>query len=283
MTKLIATDLDGTLINDSGFISNEDLRTINRILESGNIFSVISGRSWIESKYLVEKIHYPFHFLGGNGSEIWFDGRVLEKKYIEQTIAMRVIKQIDKNNMFYKIYRDNITEDKKTFILKKGYLSVQLALMEKEPLLDLLKTSKVVYKNIYSKNIHKLEISECSNINKILILDHRTNKLKLMKKQIEDNYSDVRVSSSYKNNIEITKFDIDKGKALNYLIKKYQMDKSDVIVIGDNENDLPMFLKGTNTVAVENSILELKEKANLITVSNNNSPLTNIMTEMQIL
>ena len=283
MTKLIATDLDGTLINDSGFISNEDLRTINRILESGNIFSVISGRSWIESKYLFEKLHYPFHFLGGNGSEIWFDGRVLEKKYIEQTIAMRVIKQIDKNNMFYKIYRDNITEDKKTFILKKGYLSVQLALMEKEPLLDLLKTSKVVYKNIYSKNIHKLEISECSNINKILILDHRTNKLKLMKKQIEDNYSDVRVSSSYKNNIEITKFDIDKGKALNYLIKKYQMDKSDVIVIGDNENDLPMFLKGTNTVAVENSILELKEKANLITVSNNNSPLTNIMTEMQIL
>ena len=72
MTKLIATDLDGTLINDSGFISNEDLRTINRILESGNIFSVISGRSWIESKYLFEKIEDLLRFAEQNDLHVVF-------------------------------------------------------------------------------------------------------------------------------------------------------------------------------------------------------------------
>ena len=75
--------------------------------------------------------------------------------------------------------------------------------------------------------------------------------------------------SSFKDNgniwIDIAPKDVNKGKAVLKLLEYLNINIEDSVRIGDDLNDLSMFMdKGVN-IAVDNAIDELKEKANFIT------------------
>ena len=68
--------------------------------------------------------------------------------------------------------------------------------------------------------------------------------------------------------IEYLNIEVSKGKAIEWLSKKLGIGLEDIVVMGDNNNDLEMFFPQVYKVAMQNASPLLKEKADLITSSN---------------
>ena len=77
---------------------------------------------------------------------------------------------------------------------------------------------------------------------------------------------DLKPSSNYY--CDITSLLISKGKAVQKMCEYLKLKCEEIAVIGDGENDISMFEVTDNSVAMENAMEEVKEKANFVTNSN---------------
>ena len=82
-------------------------------------------------------------------------------------------------------------------------------------------------------------------------------------------YDTLTVVSSAKGLLDIMAADISKGNALKTLSEKLKVDLDDVIVFGDNYNDMDMFKCAGMPIAMGNSVEDIKLQAKYITKSNN--------------
>ena len=79
---------------------------------------------------------------------------------------------------------------------------------------------------------------------------------------------ELTVSSSGFNNIEITASGVDKGTGVTWLAQYVGIPMEQVMVMGDNLNDVSMFQQGCLNVAMGNATPELKELAHHVTCTN---------------
>ena len=81
---------------------------------------------------------------------------------------------------------------------------------------------------------------------------------------------DVAISYSSDKYMEINAKGVNKAKAIEKLCNYYKIDKSEVMTIGDNYNDIEMLAFAGKSVAVQNAHLQVKETADYITIANHN-------------
>ena len=89
-------------------------------------------------------------------------------------------------------------------------------------------------------------------------------------KKIIGEIQGIAVSSSFKDNIEITHITAQKGLILAKVAEKMGFKRDEVLVLGDSFNDYSMFTEFTESVAMGNAIPEIKEIAKYITDTNDN-------------
>ncbi|WP_227935131.1 Cof-type HAD-IIB family hydrolase [Alkalihalobacillus deserti] len=93
--KLIAVDMDGTLLNNEHLISNENRKAIKEAEETGIHVVISTGRTRITCDDLVNSLGLHAHLITVNGSEIWDEQRelverqLLELKHIEQMWGLK--------------------------------------------------------------------------------------------------------------------------------------------------------------------------------------------------
>ena len=92
MYKLIAIDLDGTLLNHEGKVSPENKRAVRRALEAGLLVCFATGRNYNESKAVIDEIgHYAAAvFVGGATVIDTGGGEVLHRQLMEADLAAAV-------------------------------------------------------------------------------------------------------------------------------------------------------------------------------------------------
>lgn len=275
---MIASDLDGTLINNSGFISKSDILAINNLIKNNITFVFISGRSYKESQCLIKNVIGDFYYIGGNGSELWYKNKQISTNLIRDEHIKILMNIIDNSNLFYKIYGNDYIVNKKISFIKKINNSLHLALLENDGLDSLLKNTHIIMKHIFLNG--ELYNINYESIMKISLISHKLNKLSDLKEELLKLNLPVEIESSYINNLEITSKNSNKGYALKMLIKKLNINPKNIIVLGDNFNDLSMFKIGGYNLAVENAINELKELADQSIPSNNSNPMNYIWREI---
>ena len=69
--------------------------------------------------------------------------------------------------------------------------------------------------------------------------------------------------------------------ALRYIMDLYQIDREEVLVFGDNYNDLSMFKAAGTSVAMENADRQIREQADFVTVSNDENGVSAFLIRMQ--
>ena len=109
------------------------------------------------------------------------------------------------------------------------------------------------------------------------IIESNKNVLKLIfwrRKNIKKAYKRLHLDNSFEvtlcdlTNIEITKKDSTKGKALKRLIKYLNINKEDVLCFGGSGNDLSMKFEGFSYMALNNASMDVKNKVDYIIESN---------------
>lgn len=271
MIKLIASDMDGTLLNRDHSISEENLAAIKEAEEKGIKFAIVTGRSYSDVRPIIEKYNLDCECVALNGGEYYDkDGNVLEGIYIDKSKVRDILNVMLKGDFSVEIYTDNgyyttnTKEELWTGMLKRSK-SFHPEFNE-EQRIDFAKNNPHFINMNYITDIDEFLESDV-NIAKFVTFGEDEEKIKELRSEVEK-LGNLSVSASFVTNIEVNDIKATKGAILAKAAEKMGIKRDEVMVLGDGLNDYSMFKEFTNSVAMENAIPEIKEAAKYITASN---------------
>lgn len=277
MYKLIAIDLDGTLLNSYGQISEKNRNALNKAKEHNAEIVIASGRTTDSVRNIANDIGAKGYIICGNGSLIYDlqKEEIIYDKFIDKKKALQIIEICEQNSIYYNIYTENMV------ITKTLNNNVLFYYQENASKPDNKKTKINIVQDIYkyveeleNQHILKITISDSNsiifngiirklrNIKDIDVLDVAHMSRKIIKTGTEETVIEYYYT-------EITSKNVDKWYAIEYLMDKLNIQRQEVMAIGDNVNDKMMIENAGCGVAMGNSAPYIKESADIV-VSNNN-------------
>ena len=260
MYYVIFIDIDGTLLNDKRQISNRVKNIIHNILELGHKIVLCTGRSRASAIKIAKEVGTSTYIITSNGAEIYDfkNNKVIYSSVISDKVITRVIKEISKINAKITMSIDNLE-----YIIGNKYNQFQEYLPDD-------------YINFFKFNLPKQAM---------IIGDEK--KLQILR-DIIVHYDDIEINS--KKNIHeeqglwfsIINRGISKGKGVREFCNFFDIPRDRIISIGNDYNDIEMFDESKISIAVSNATEEIKNKANIITESNNNDGVAKVLEKLYI-
>lgn len=278
MYKLVAIDLDGTLLNSYGEVSNKNKEIIQKAIKKNVEVVLTSGRPIMSVKNLANEIGCNNYMICGNGA-ITYDiqnDKIIYNRFLEKAKVLQIIKICEENSIFYNVY----TKD--TILTKNLNYNVLFYHQENASKPEDKKTRITIMQNIEEyiqnrENEDYLKITICDNDKVIfgsIIRKLRTIKdvdvldvAHMSRKLIKDGTENVSMEYFY---TEITNTNVDKWQAIENLIEKLNINKEEVIAIGDNINDAEMVKNAGLGIMMGNSAPYIKEMADIVVSDNDN-------------
>ena len=266
MYKLIAIDLDGTLLNSNGIISEKNKEAIKKAQEQGIEVILASGRSKDSIKNFALEINSNKYLIAGNGA-LAYDiqkNKDIYDKSIKKEEVLKILKICEENSIFYSLhtkssiltkslnysplvyYSENLRkpEDKKTAInvIPNLYEYVQSNNREKYLKISIQDADKSIFNNIIKKlkQVKKVDVIE---------VEHSS------KKVLKINDEEIIMQYYY---TEITRKNINKWSAIKEVSRKMKIRKNQIVAIGDNINDKEMIENAAIGFSMGNSALAVK-------------------------
>ena len=108
MYKLIAIDLDGTMLNGYGVVTENTKKQIKRTIEKGIDVIIASGRPIDSIKTIANEIGSTKYFIAGNGALIYDiqKNEFLYENYLNKEKVLEIIKMCEENSISYNVYTD---------------------------------------------------------------------------------------------------------------------------------------------------------------------------------
>ena len=277
MYKLIAIDLDGTLLNSYGEVSDINKQAINMAIQNNVEVVLTSGRMPKAILPIADEVNANRYIISGNGAAVYDvqNNEIIYNNYMSKEKTLEIIDICEKNNMFYNLYTNDAiltkslnynilyynnenkkhAEDKK---IKINILDDIYKYIQEYSKNDFLKfticdSDEIIFRSVMNKlrEIKDIDILEVSHMSRKII-----------------NYGSEEHEVSYFYT-EITNQNVNKWTALQELIKKLGIQKEEVIAIGDNINDQEMIINAGVGIATANSSPKVQQIADRIVASNN--------------
>jgi len=274
MIKLIASDMDGTLLNSKHKISKENLEAVKRAQEMGIKFAIATGRMYEDVKPLLEESDLKCQCVVLNGGEyIDEEGNVLDGIYIEKEQASEIIDMIIKENIVAEIYTSQGLYTVNT--KEEALTEVAYRIKAYDPETSFEEAIKLAESHPHFKNLKYIKnIDEFLNSNiKIgkFVTFYNDEETTLNVKRKLESIGGLAISSTFTKNIEINNKEAQKGFILAKVADKMGIKRDEVMIIGDSFNDYSMFTEFTESFAMGNAVKQIKEIAKYITDTNDNA------------
>ena len=279
MYKLIAIDIDGTLLNSYGEVSQRNKQAIQNAINKNIDVILTSGRMPKAILPIANEINSHKYLISGNGAAIYDiqKEKILYNNYLSKSKTLEIIDFCEKNSMFYTIYTNNAiltkslnynilfynnenkkkSEDKKIKInvinnLKDYIINYQGDDFLKFTICD---SDQMIFKSIINKlkTIKDIDVLEVAHMSR-KIIKHGTD--------------DFEISYFY---TEITNNNVNKWSAIEELIKILNISKEEVLTIGDNINDKEMIENAGLGIVTGNSSPYMQKIADKVVASNDES------------
>lgn len=244
--KLIVADLDGTLLksdkslddNIKDVISGQDYK-----------FTIASGRSMVLVKKFISELDINSPYITNNGAEIYQNDACVKQYSIPAEEVRFILNLVQEFDLECHANAENC-------IYTMGKIDLILPFRKRfEGVLPIVDNASVN--------------SVCANtINKIMCIDKDLNKVQEFANKINLYCEHVHCERAEGNAFVTVNRQASKGKALKNLIELLQISTEEVIVFGDNYNDVSMFEAVKYSVCMENADKDVKDKATFICKSN---------------
>ena len=250
MIKLIATDLDGTMLDDSKRLP-ENFDTVMHDLNSRNIrFAVSSGRSFCTLKKQFDRYLNDLIFICDNGAYVYDKGEVVSMSVLPDDAVRNMVRFCLKNDLVVLLCGKRGTwhngEDEATLTeIRKYYLN-------EKHLDDMLSFDDEIFKVAIFERGGSIE---------------GTAYPKLTARYGE--YFNVQLSGD--RWVDIMNHGITKGSALHKMQDRLGVDYGETMSFGDYLNDIEMLENSYYSFSMENSHTLVKKAANFSTGSNNDN------------
>lgn len=272
MIKVIASDMDGTLLNSRHEISTENLEAIKKAQEMGVHFVIITGREFNSVNSYIKSFDLNCECILMNGAEYRDKyGKVVTTIGMDKDQVKEILNIMDKENLAVEIFTNDgvfVTdkENHRTSIFER-FKMFSPHMTEKEVREFIENRSEIM--NV--KLIENMEYFLNSDIEilKIITFNKDADFIAAAKEKLRK-IDNLAVASTFSNDIELNNIRAQKGIILADVIEKMGIKRDEVIVVGDSFNDYSMFTEFENSFAMENAIPEIKEIAKYITDTNDN-------------
>lgn len=261
--KMIVTDMDDTLLTKDKQISEKNLDYIKRAREKGCIFAIATGRLYSSAHIYAKNIGDDISIAALNGAyTVYRDEDVLIDIRLNYSQIEKIEDIAKKYNQFYyfydshNVYANELDERNYNKYFPRSRDPVKL--FHYKSLVELENKNIPIYKSFY--------------------ITKDTAELDKIEREIED-IGNIIVTSSSSNNIEVNRYGATKGNAVEALANKYNIEREEIITIGDNRNDLSMLEYAGLGVAVSNASEDIKKFADYVTVSNEEDAIAKIIEE----
>ena len=261
--KLVASDLDGTIIDKNNNIHETTYSAINTLQNNNIFFVVCTGKSYSVSRTVCKNLNADFGIFG-NGAQIinLKEGKELARKVLSKEEIDFGINLARKNNLHIHFYTEDaiVTEELK-------YMDLRNYILKNENSSDL--------KFFIVPTIEEFIEKENPSIFSLIITSE--NSMEELEKEIHENLSVttnlIRKQGKYKDFIinkeyqflNIAPDKINKYQGLKYLSKHLNIPLENMLTIGDNINDIEMITNAGIGIAVADAYDELKNVADYIT------------------
>lgn len=268
--SLIISDLDGTLLDSDGKLSEYTIETLNWLIGCGVYFTFATARTIYSAKPITERLKINVPCILNNGASVYDmqTGEYVKNNYIPQKTAEKILSAFRNNGVYCFVFRfenDMLVTcyDKITNELMQKYVDERKGQYEKpfrecSNLADEI-DDRVIYINAMGDYETLLPIR-----NAIAEIDGADCAF------YKDTYTDNWLLETFSSKAS-------KGNGLKFLREKYGFEC--ITVFGDNLNDLSMFSQADLKIAVGNAKPELKEKADLIIDTNDNDGVAKWLAE----
>lgn len=273
MISVIASDMDGTLLNEEMQISPGNAAAIKKAQDAGVHFVVATGREYREAKPLLETYGLSVPLITLNGAAIFdTEGKILDEVPITKPNAQLIMHQLEKRGLYYEIITNQgvVSNSRTRRIETVSHLLETVNPDTPFKLAVAMSSARVELMNIrYVDNYQVLLDDPKIQILKLVAFGQNGQKgLQPVREAIQQQV-DVAISSSFENNIEINSPRAQKGLAIQNFADQLGIPMSQVMTIGDNLNDASMLRVAGVSYAMGNAIPKIKRLANHLTVTNN--------------
>lgn len=245
MIKLIVTDIDGTLIqNSTSELYPEILGEIERLTGGGVLFACASGRQCASMAFVFKGVEDRILYIAENGAHVRYRGRdiamtQMRRDYAEELIAQ--LRQIPGCEILVSTPEGSLLETKNPQFINlisngyhNNYRIVEDVLKEKGPMLKI---------SIY----HPGSIRELGESKLIPAWKNR-----------------LKACMAGDEWVDFMDLSVDKGSALQAVQSLYGITKSETMAFGDDANDIGLMQAASESYAVENAHRDVKEAARYV-------------------
>ena len=255
--KLIALDLDGTLLTSQKTLSPANRAALERAAAQGVHVVPATGRFYAAMPQPVRDLPFVRYAIAVNGAQLYDAGedKVLHRAEIPPETAQRAFRYLETLPGIYDCYVDDW-----------GYMEASLY----------ARVDEFVQNPHVAKMIRELRqpVEDVKGylqgrpVQKIQIFFRDMERRALELERIPALFPELAVSSAIENNIELNDRSATKGDALQALCDRLGLRPEETMALGDGSNDLSMIRAAGIGVAMGNACPELQEAADWVTLTN---------------
>jgi len=256
--KLIAADIDGTLLNSKGRLTEETKQAIRQAVDKGVVFAISTGRPLQGLKPVVDEIGFDLPLITYNGAMLIMgkSQNVIYEKKLSRDNCIKVLELGKERGTNIVVWNDN-----KLYCDKINSKTIEYGKLTRT-------------KPILSEHLDK---TVDTGATKILWYDDIPLISKYEKEINEIFRGSINVHISRPMFLEFVDKDASKAIAMHKLGEYYGIDRSEMIAIGDSSNDISMIEYAGLGIAMENARKDIKDKADYVTLSNDDNGVAHVI------
>ncbi|WP_378950419.1 Cof-type HAD-IIB family hydrolase [Pelosinus sp. sgz500959] len=248
--KLVAIDMDDTLLDNTLKVSSRTCEAIRKAQEQGVIVTIATGRMFASVVPFAQQLNIQVPVISYNGGMVRHphSKEVLFHQSLGATIAGKIVEIFRERGWYLQSYMDDEFYVIERCEKAKGY--------EKLSGIQAIVVGDAFYtmKHEPTKMLSVAEPHELEEIQQVL------------NKELGDT---VFLATSKSRFLEITHPQVNKGHALAVLAEKLMIRQDEIMAIGDSNNDYPMIEYAGFGVAMGNASARVKSIAQAVTADNN--------------
>lgn len=244
MIKLVATDIDGTILIPEGKFTSTVKNCISELDKKGIKVVLVTGRMKSSAKIIADELKLSSPIVSYQGGLVTLGENTLYERYLTPKQAEDLITWAKSENIHINLYNDDILYSEKDDYEVNRYCSVQ-------------------HVNHVVKKFSKIEKNK---VNKILAIDYSdAERINRYEKELPKLFPDLYIVKSTPYFLELSNKEASKYCAVKFLQKHWNLNDNEILTIGDQNNDIELLRAGGLKIAMGNATEDLKKQADYIT------------------
>ncbi|AJQ28291.1 Cof-type HAD-IIB family hydrolase [Pelosinus fermentans] len=269
--RLIATDLDGTLLNEEHEVSKENIKAIQRAQEQGIEVIVATGRTYFDAVSICKKFGLNTYLISYNGAAIHDKiGQEISSLTMGRDDVRYMVNWLEERDYYYEV-----STNKKIYISSHAKEILQREAQRLKG--TAFEVDSIYFEEIVEQIFSQSGMTPVKNYEEAMDAEEALYKVFCFsfddkKRKIAiDNFAGMKqflMTSSMTNNFELGNKDASKGNALKIVADRLGISLDKAMAIGDNYNDVSMMEIVGFSVAMGTAKEDIKKLCSFVTYGN---------------